>query len=505
LVVVVPIVFLSHGPALDAAKAGWEWIGSSPVPAPPTLQLVDHLVYIVLPLCLVLLFSTCYLHLMDSKRALQITSATFWSLAIWHFLNWLWPPVLYGMLVLACVALLLGARDFIKKVMVDRLGRGCYRLLQRFSYKPDDDSKSSKANQEKSLDEIDVTDVGDDHGRGVMSSTPAPAAKTHLDLETPSVGLILHPGVSALKGHHVRTLHPQMNRLRSQQQNISTASDASRIRRRQFRTTFRCSNESLDRPQVSESNAYIRGVTYACFVIQFYLHPALLHLLPAPLLFYMVKRCIVYFGLGTPMKDRCHRAKLWLSQKKSILFPLPIQWCAQVFTRVERIVLGHLSNYVDYVVTILLIVGLILLALLLLVFVSFELYAETAYVVNTSGKILSRVTNSSVLEQVYGSSLWDESYQKGLEGFLESAYWSGRGYITNFIRQMGGENESSVSTEDLEVKVLQLWDRTYQYWLSTRQSDMGPHISKQALASSWREASSTPRPSFATAERTWGH
>ena len=67
---------------------------------------------------------------------------------------------------------------------------------------------------------------------------------------------------------------------------------------------------------------------------------------------------------------------------------------------------------------------------------SFELYAESAYMVQTSGRLVGKMANSSVFRQL-NDSLWDPN----VDNVLESAYHSGRDYIAGNIHTLLGQEE----------------------------------------------------------------
>ena len=95
------------------------------------------------------------------------------------------------------------------------------------------------------------------------------------------------------------------------------------------------------------------------------------------------------------------------------------------------------------------------------------------------------------------------AYFRGLEDFVDSGYKYGREYISSsvvsILRNENNDNQESV--EEFEKKLLELWDRVYQYWLSKHENmtldgndnidhsnvKFGPQISEDAIASSVEE------------------
>lgn len=149
---------------------------------------------------------------------------------------------------------------------------------------------------------------------------------------------------------------------------------------------------------------------------------------------------------------------------------------------------SSLPNYVDGLVTGLLILFLIIALIMSSVFIIFELYSESAYMMQTSGKLFTKMANSTMFKQL-NDSIWDPGYQSGFDNMLETAYHSGRDYISQNIHTLVGASEDQTAVEDIESKVLELWDRMYQYWLARKQLDssleeQGPSVSKEAITTS---------------------
>ena len=62
----------------------------------------------------------------------------------------------------------------------------------------------------------------------------------------------------------------------------------------------------------------------------------------------------------------------------------------------------------------------------------------------------------------------NNTYAKGLEEAIDSAYHYGREYISSTVVSMLGETRDRMAVQEFETKLLELWDRIYQYWLSSR-------------------------------------
>ena len=277
---------------------------------------------------------------------------------------------------------------------------------------------------------------------------------------------------------------------------------------------YRHFRESLDL-QEKPSTVYLRGVGFLCIAVQVWKHPGLLHLLPVPISIYLIKTAFLYFQVISVMLDSnafskkyffqidqklsplTSRVRAWLSARSAVLFPGPARALFSVLSRAERaLFVTGLPQYTDALVTTALILLLIVGVVFASVFVGFELYAESAYMIQTSGQLVGKLANSSVFRQL-NDSLWDP----GVDNVLETAYHSGRGYIAGNIHTWLGREEDDQAMQEIETKVLELWDRLYQYWLSrralvsnvtaTEEADsvdsatvMGPNVSGEAITSS---------------------
>jgi predicted PurR-regulated permease PerM len=72
-----------------------------------------------------------------------------------------------------------------------------------------------------------------------------------------------------------------------------------------------------------------------------------------------------------------------------------------------------------------------------------------------------------------------------MENVVDGAYNFGRDWISSTLQKSLAEADQEVRT-DLETKVLELWDRSYQYWVltSVAPAEQGPVVSKEAISSS---------------------
>ena len=476
--------------------------------------------------------------------SVQFFSFITWSVMLCYCCSFLWTPVLYVLSgTFIFVALKSGvlkedledSRDNAENSRTPVLTKLRESFLRFFS-EPNEASKEQELSDEAIIkrdikdikeednDEIEIPDDPDkvleddqcadqvdneknepkksNKPKVVLSSTPSLASGNKVPVEnlTPNVGMIKHPGIAALKQQHLLPQSRNSSLNTGPQQlggygptpNRSGIHNASRtfIRRRRFRTTFH-NKESIEITEKA-STIYIRAVFYGCIIIQFFHHPWLLNLLPFPVLIYLTRNALAYFNLNITLQKQVDRARNWLKARQDLLLPYPVKKFFQILFEMEQGVLKLLPDYVDSIVSAFLILVLIVLVIVFGVFVSFELYAETAYMVQTSGKLVSKAANSSMFKQL-NATIFDSEYQTSFDNMLETAYYSGRDYISSNLHDLVGDSKDkdSSAVNEIEEKVLELWDRLYQYWLSRKEVNNneskilhGPSVSQEAITSS---------------------
>jgi hypothetical protein len=295
-------------------------------------------------------------------------------------------------------------------------------------------------------------------GKPPMSSTPTVTVHHATAPDTPSLPVIPHPAVQSLQQQQLhKNLIPTPLRATSfQLKRDHQVRAAQRSRRyataRQMRTTFFRTRLETTEVGPDESAFYIRGVFTLCVLLQFYLHPGLLILFPFPVSYYLVKQALVYFGLMPKIGHLCESIKSWFRERKDVLLPTPVEYFLNQLCAAERQVLSSLSGCIDPLVTAFLIIMLIITTVSVGALVSFELYAESAHMVQTGRRIVFQAANSSVFRQL-NESIYDPGYQDGIENVMESVYMSGREYISSTVHGMVGEgSRDSKATGEIELK-----------------------------------------------------
>ena len=121
---------------------------------------------------------------------------------------------------------------------------------------------------------------------------------------------------------------------------------------RQQRSTLSEKSSEAEAAEVLSSNAFLRGVVALCVLMQFYLHPWLLHLLPVPAAVFALRRLWIFAAMR-PRFDalvEAVRERAMEGPHADILFPEPVRRMFRFVIGVEHRMLGVMPAYVDTLV-----------------------------------------------------------------------------------------------------------------------------------------------------------
>ncbi len=90
-----------------------------------------------------------------------------------------------------------------------------------------------------------------------------------------------------------------------------------------------------------------------CFVVlQLWIHPILLHLLPVPIAYSLIKRGIKHFGSSEQIRDLGHRIldfiSAWIETRSDVVVPKPAKFVWKELGRLKRAVLQGLFTFWHY-------------------------------------------------------------------------------------------------------------------------------------------------------------
>eukprot|EP00088_Acartia_fossae_P067928 TRINITY_DN8524_c0_g1_i10.p1 TRINITY_DN8524_c0_g1~~TRINITY_DN8524_c0_g1_i10.p1 ORF type:complete len:909 (-),score=164.41 TRINITY_DN8524_c0_g1_i10:305-3031(-) len=436
-----------------------------------------------------------------------LLSSVTWLMAVSLLVSYLWPPLVY-LLSAAIVAGYISRNSVGAQNSSDigavgsaggedeadgegsRVHTFIIYILKRLTLiQSNTDEVDSK--QTGPLDETRITD------KGPAASTPLPG-KPHLQdvaidglaVGTPKLDLalgttpnfkIVHPGVSALKKEHgILANRPNISEIGK---NLGSNTPRSRLGR-----SFRYNRRKSSLAEMKhDSMRYIYLLIWCCLILQLWLHPQFLVLIPFSILYSGIKRTLKMVATIDIVRD--HVTKVyslvydWYTANADILFPYPVRLIASFLYSVERSILKITTSHVDNIVTIFLILAIVMIFTFASIFISIQVYAESAYIIQSVGSIASSLEmKDSLILSTLNITLPDNS---SMEGVMDEAYSYGRSWISDTLRDTLEGTDSNVRQE-LEDKVLELWDRSYQYWI-LKQDAMGPKVSTTAITSSFGE------------------
>ncbi|XP_072383080.1 transmembrane protein 245 [Diabrotica undecimpunctata] len=243
------------------------------------------------------------------------------------------------------------------------------------------------------------------------------------------------------------------------------------------------SHSSLIDTQTYESNFYLMSVMWACVVMLFWKNIMLLFLLPIPILFYIVKYVGYYIGLWNYMYEKCcdifEIVASWCHQRHDALVPVPIRGLYHIIHKVNQLLKNAVKDSIDTVASCVVIFGLIIFLACALLFITVQIYAEAIMLVQMTGSLINQtVVHNPELKQVLPPA-WDDT----VDSILDNAYLYGREGISKTVKGLVSDVDP-LKSEKLEKQVLELWDRVYQNWMSTNDSN-GPKVTDDAVQTTW--------------------
>ena len=239
--------------------------------------------------------------------------------------------------------------------------------------------------------------------------------------------------------------------------------------------------------QKTDQSCY-RYAFWSCVLLQLWVRPALAHLLPAPIAYYMVKQLSHYTGFTQFLVHKIISLKrlvwAWMEERFDIFFPPPLLFMLKVSYNAERKVLQGVKTYLDVIVTGLMILTMLLGFIVTTIFFSFQVYTESVYIVQSLTSITSslNVSDSYIFAKINDS--FSGSGYDSMENVMDGAYNYSRDWISQTLRHSLADADGN-ARRDLELKVLSLWDRSYQYWVTDQRSHSRP--GEEALTSNLGE------------------
>lgn len=234
-----------------------------------------------------------------------------------------------------------------------------------------------------------------------------------------------------------------------------------------------------------DTDKYMYGALYACIAMLLWKHRWISHILVIPLVYYIVKQVGGYFGFREMIRRRCgstiQAARSWCLERHQALIPSNIRGLYKVSIILDEKLRDVLKASVNAVATTSVILGLIVFTTCASIFITIQVYAEGLHLVQVTGEILnSSLMNNPDIDWV------PEKWEESVNSVLDNAYTYGRSAISEGIRGLVKDLEPS-KAEQMERKVLELWDRLYQAWMMSNADPnfVGPVVDTVSAANAW--------------------
>ena len=234
-----------------------------------------------------------------------------------------------------------------------------------------------------------------------------------------------------------------------------------------------------------DTDKYMYGTLYACIGMIFWKHRWMIYVLSIPVAIYIIKQLGNYFGLWKLIRNQCGVAmavvKTWCLERHQALLPANVRGLYKVGIIIDEKLTKALKASVDTVATIAVILGLLVFVTCASIFITIQVYAEGKHLIQITGEILnSSLMNNSDIDWL--PDQWEES----VNSVLDNAYTYGRSAISDGVKGLVKDLDP-VKAEQMEKKVLELWDRLYQAWMMSSDNPdlIGPTVDVTVAYSEW--------------------
>ncbi|XP_016767868.1 transmembrane protein 245 isoform X2 [Apis mellifera] len=234
-----------------------------------------------------------------------------------------------------------------------------------------------------------------------------------------------------------------------------------------------------------DTDKYMYGTLYACIGMLFWKHRWMIYILIIPIAFYIIKQLSSYFGLWKMIENQYNIIKqiikTWCIKRHQALLPANIRGLYKFGIIIDEKLTKILKASVDSVVTIAVIFGLLIFTTCTSIFITIQVYTEGMHLIHITGEIL----NSSLMNNPDIDWL-PEHWEDSVNSVLDNAYTYGRSAISDGIKGLVRDLDAT-KADQMEKKVLELWDRLYQAWMmSNVDSDLiGPTVDVTVAYSVW--------------------
>ena len=367
-------------------------------------------------ICLIIFLVTLFVDRHEYKILIQISSMVTWIMLGAYLSNYLWPPVIYIFTLLWVYGYCTEPTSLsdddvdgspgsshqdtrIKSVLISFLGKIGVLGQDDPEASPnkvftDDDDKIAEDRRSSDPSPTTSTPLTTQVINKVSSpSTPdtdnldsnkltkvlnlESTSKVVTVVDTPK---LMHPGVSKLQKEHgilkSREKLSNMSGIGKVYSNSPLGGNTpkSRVLGRSY--VFKLRRRSSLHRLGTDSWTYIRYVFWSCVLIQLWVRPALGHLLPAPLAYYVIKRLANFTGITGFLLNKIWSlsevVRNWVDERHDLFFPPPLVFILKISYNVERKLVQGTITYLDSIVTSLMILCMMLGFIIATIFISFQ-------------------------------------------------------------------------------------------------------------------------------------
>ncbi|XP_076234902.1 transmembrane protein 245 isoform X3 [Calliopsis andreniformis] len=334
-------------------------------------------------------------------------------------------------------------------------------------------SEESKANIVEKQN-IDVgTSNTDQENTKAASTSVMPDTGVSSKLSKKSMSLDAGVGIASASHKSRPTLNVPSNNMTLRERYLL------RRLKSELRLTIDIDNDKVD------TDKYMYGALYACICMLLWKHRWMIYILMIPTAIYIIKQFGIYFGLWKMIRNQFNICievlKIWCIKRQQALLPANVRGLYKVGIIIDKKLTTALKVSVDTVATTAVIVGLVVFTTCASIFITIQVYTESMHLIQITGEIL----NSSLINNPDIDWL-PEEWENSVNSVLDNAYTYGRGAISDGIKGLV-KGLDPVKAEQMEKKVLELWDRLYQAWMMSNESPefIGPTVDVTAAYSVW--------------------
>jgi len=234
--------------------------------------------------------------------------------------------------------------------------------------------------------------------------------------------------------------------------------------------------QSRQRRNVHVSNVYIYALLWTCCLAYVWLNPQILLLLPIPLVLLTLRWISSRFFLPKQLfASALSSTKSWSEKRKDALIHPVLRHTYQYLILGDKTMAHVLGKSLDTICSLTVILLVLISFILAAAFLTFQIYGESIHLVNVCGNIVNTtLTNHPEFSSLFSDNNSSSADMTFLDEMIGNAYFYGRKWLKKTIRSVlnVGQDEASVNASvAVEKQLLEVWDRSYQIWLSKDRSN----------------------------------